>query len=132
MAETVETDDGDEMADRYPDVETYAPLLHDSVDHDAEKETTPTRRSLLQTVIQTMAAMKVQLVTLLSQYFSICKVLGFLVPKFIPWPNDGNQPVSKRELLPTAYLDALRGLAALFVFFCHMSYTVFSINIGYG
>lgn len=33
---------------------------------------------------------------------------------------------------PTAYLDGIRGLAALFVFFCHLSYTCFAIAEGWG
>ncbi|KAI8633807.1 acyltransferase family-domain-containing protein [Xylariaceae sp. FL1651] len=38
---------------------------------------------------------------------------------------------NKRALSPTAYLDGMRGLAALFVFFCHYFYTSFVISEGY-
>jgi peptidoglycan/LPS O-acetylase OafA/YrhL len=36
------------------------------------------------------------------------------------------------KLHPTAYLDGMRGLAALFVFFCHYSYQGFRIAESYG
>ena len=32
---------------------------------------------------------------------------------------------------PTAYLDGMRGLAALFVFFCHLAYTSFMVATGW-
>ncbi|KAI1188121.1 acyltransferase family-domain-containing protein [Nemania serpens] len=36
-----------------------------------------------------------------------------------------------RALSPTAYLDGMRGVAALFVFFCHYFYTAFFVAEGY-
>jgi hypothetical protein len=51
-----------------------------------------------------------------------------LIPSFLRKSNVGNQ----RRLSPTAYLDGMRGLAALFVFLCHYSYTCFVITVGYG
>lgn len=36
------------------------------------------------------------------------------------------------KVYPTAYLDGMRGLAALFVFFCHYAYGFFVITKGYG
>lgn len=57
---------------------------------------------------------------------------GFaLLPSFVQSrisPGDG-KPEKKH---PTAYLDGMRGLAALFVFFCHYTYTCFVITLGYG
>ncbi|KAE9986872.1 hypothetical protein Vi05172_g7973 [Venturia inaequalis] len=57
---------------------------------------------------------------------------GFvLLPSFVQsriTPDDG----TPAKIHPTAYLDGMRGLAALFVFFCHYLYTCFVINFGYG
>ncbi|KAI9698871.1 MAG: hypothetical protein M1820_007378 [Bogoriella megaspora] len=40
---------------------------------------------------------------------------------------------SKPErLFPTSHLDGMRGLAAFFVFFCHLSYNCFIITYGFG
>ncbi|KAG9254587.1 acyltransferase family-domain-containing protein [Emericellopsis atlantica] len=36
------------------------------------------------------------------------------------------------KLHPTAYLDGIRGLAALFVYFCHYSYQAFTVAEGWG
>ncbi|KIW06170.1 uncharacterized protein PV09_02656 [Verruconis gallopava] len=58
--------------------------------------------------------------------------IGFaLLPSFIQSRirRDERKP---EKLYPTAYLDGMRGLAALFVFFCHFSYGCFSITRGYG
>ncbi|KAI3318002.1 acyltransferase family-domain-containing protein [Xylariaceae sp. AK1471] len=43
----------------------------------------------------------------------------------------GNGSSNKKTLSPTAYLDGMRGLAALFVYFCHYFYTSFVISEGY-
>lgn len=51
-----------------------------------------------------------------------------LAPSFLRKSHAGAQ----QRLSPTAYLDGMRGLAALFVFFCHYSYTCFVITVGYG
>lgn len=57
---------------------------------------------------------------------------GFaLLPSFVQsriTPDDE----APGKIHPTAYLDGMRGLAALFVFFCHYLYTCFVITIGYG
>ncbi|QDS73962.1 hypothetical protein FKW77_008256 [Venturia effusa] len=57
---------------------------------------------------------------------------GFaLLPSFVQnqiTPDDGRPG----KIHPTAYLDGMRGLAALFVFFCHYFYTSFVITFGYG
>lgn len=60
----------------------------------------------------------------------------FLLPSFIQ-PYVSRDPrsrasTSSRHLSPTAYLDGMRGLAALFVYFCHYSYTSYIIAPGYG
>ena len=54
-----------------------------------------------------------------------------LLPSFVQhWIGfDRSKP---ETLSPTAYLDGMRGLAALFVFFCHFSYSCFVITRGYG
>ncbi|KAK3327828.1 acyltransferase [Cercophora scortea] len=61
----------------------------------------------------------------------LLRTLFFLLPSFIQsrltrttWAPD--------RLGPTAYLDGMRGLAALFVFFCHYFYTCFVIAQGWG
>jgi peptidoglycan/LPS O-acetylase OafA/YrhL len=53
-----------------------------------------------------------------------------LLPSFSRSLLSNERPKSQR-LSPTAYLDGMRGLAALFVFFCHYSYTCFVITNGY-
>ncbi|KAF2405653.1 hypothetical protein EJ06DRAFT_560885 [Trichodelitschia bisporula] len=55
------------------------------------------------------------------------RTLHFLLPSFL---RHTHGPTA--SLHPTAYLDGLRGLAALFVFFCHHAYTSFVITRGYG
>ncbi|KAI1199695.1 acyltransferase family-domain-containing protein [Nemania serpens] len=45
--------------------------------------------------------------------------------------NGGNRDGGARALSPTAYLDGMRGVAALFVFFCHYFYTAFFLAEGY-
>jgi peptidoglycan/LPS O-acetylase OafA/YrhL len=54
-----------------------------------------------------------------------------LIPSFVSarWRKDRSR---QDKLFPTAYLDGMRGLAALFVFFCHYTYTCFVITLGYG
>jgi peptidoglycan/LPS O-acetylase OafA/YrhL len=54
-----------------------------------------------------------------------------LLPSFVQ--NRISKDDSRTEkLYPTAYLDGMRGLAALFVFFCHYSYGCFVLTRGYG
>ncbi|KAK4168887.1 acyltransferase family-domain-containing protein [Cladorrhinum sp. PSN259] len=55
----------------------------------------------------------------------------FLLPSFLQ-PGLSTTPSSRLRLSPTAYLDGMRGLAALFVFLCHYTYTCFVIAHGYG
>ncbi|KAI1112177.1 acyltransferase family-domain-containing protein [Nemania sp. NC0429] len=43
----------------------------------------------------------------------------------------GGSGGAKKALSPTAYLDGMRGVAALFVFFCHYFYTAFVVAEGY-
>lgn len=54
-----------------------------------------------------------------------------LLPSFVQDRFHG-KPIESEKLAPTAYLDGMRGLAALFVFFCHMSYICFDLNWGFG
>jgi peptidoglycan/LPS O-acetylase OafA/YrhL len=67
---------------------------------------------------------------------SSCRALlcrsGFaLLPSFLQC-RLGKESRKPDKLFPTSYLDGMRGLAALFVFFCHYSYTFFTITDGYG
>ncbi|KAK3325465.1 acyltransferase [Apodospora peruviana] len=57
----------------------------------------------------------------------------FLLPSFVQSRFFSNHHRDRnRDLGPTAYLDGMRGLAALFVFFCHYFYTCFIIAQGWG
>jgi peptidoglycan/LPS O-acetylase OafA/YrhL len=54
-----------------------------------------------------------------------------LLPSFVQRRITGE--TSKPEkLYPTSHLDGIRGLAAFFVFFCHLSYSCFIITYGFG
>ncbi|KAJ4153985.1 hypothetical protein LMH87_010449 [Akanthomyces muscarius] len=55
----------------------------------------------------------------------------FLVPSFLQGRHAREQ-IRPAKLSPTAYLDGMRGLAALFVFFCHYFYQAFVIAEGWG
>jgi peptidoglycan/LPS O-acetylase OafA/YrhL len=63
-----------------------------------------------------------------------CGTAFFLLPSFIQarLSHDSRARASSVRPGPTAYLDGMRGLAALFVFFCHFSYTCFVIAQGWG
>ncbi|KAI1389980.1 acyltransferase [Hypoxylon trugodes] len=62
---------------------------------------------------------------------SILKTGIFLLPSFLH-PRTARERFRPEKLHPTAYLDGMRGLAALFVFFCHYFYTAFLIAEGWG
>jgi hypothetical protein len=55
----------------------------------------------------------------------------FLIPSFLQGRHAREQ-IRPAKLSPTAYLDGMRGLAALFVFFCHFSYQAFEIADSWG
>lgn len=55
----------------------------------------------------------------------------FLVPSFLQGRHAREQ-IRPAKLAPTAYLDGMRGLAALFVYFCHYFYQAFTIAKGWG
>jgi peptidoglycan/LPS O-acetylase OafA/YrhL len=55
----------------------------------------------------------------------------FLTPSFLQGRHAREQ-ICPSKLAPTAYLDGMRGLAALFVFFCHYSYQGFIIAKSWG
>lgn len=55
----------------------------------------------------------------------------FFVPSFLQGRHS-RERLRPTKLQPTAYLDGMRGLAALFVFFCHYTYQCFSIAESYG
>ncbi|KAM7216315.1 acyltransferase [Rhypophila decipiens] len=65
---------------------------------------------------------------------TLVKTFIFLLPSFIqPFSTSHHHPkVQKKKPGPTAYLDGMRGLAALIVFFCHYFYTCFVIAQSYG
>jgi hypothetical protein len=57
----------------------------------------------------------------------------FLVPSFLQGRAAREQFLRpSHKIAPTAYLDGIRGLAALFVFFCHYSYQCFIIAKSWG
>ena len=59
------------------------------------------------------------------------RFLIFLIPSFLQGRHAREQ-IRPAKLYPTAYLDGMRGLAALFVYFCHYSYQGFRIAQGWG
>ncbi|PNY23844.1 Uncharacterized protein TCAP_06216 [Tolypocladium capitatum] len=61
----------------------------------------------------------------------LVRVSIFLIPSFLQGRHAREQ-ICPAKLSPTAYLDGMRGLAALFVFFCHYFYQAFTIDEGWG
>lgn len=61
----------------------------------------------------------------------IIRLLIFLTPSFFQGRHAREQ-IRPAKLSPTAYLDGMRGLAALVVFFCHYFYQAFIIAEGWG
>lgn len=55
----------------------------------------------------------------------------FLTPSFLQG-RAAREQICPQKLSPTAYLDGMRGLAALFVFFCHYFYQAFKIAFSWG
>jgi peptidoglycan/LPS O-acetylase OafA/YrhL len=60
----------------------------------------------------------------------LCRSAFALLPSFVQHRFTSDHKPDK--LFPTSYLDGMRGLAALFVFFCHYSYNCFVITQGFG
>ncbi|OAA60715.1 Acyltransferase 3 [Cordyceps fumosorosea ARSEF 2679] len=56
----------------------------------------------------------------------------FLLPSFLQGRHVREQMIRPARLAPTTYLDGMRGLASLFVFFCHYFYQAFVIAEGWG
>ncbi|KAG8418148.1 hypothetical protein J3458_005584 [Metarhizium acridum] len=61
----------------------------------------------------------------------LIRVVVSLMPSFLQGRHAREQSCPPK-LAPTAYLDGMRGLAALFVFFCHYSYQAFTIAKSWG
>ncbi|KAM4065406.1 acyltransferase family protein [Hirsutella rhossiliensis] len=61
----------------------------------------------------------------------IIRLLTFLTPSFLQG-RYAREQLCPQKLSPTAYLDGMRGLAALFVFSCHYTYQGFVIAKGWG
>lgn len=59
------------------------------------------------------------------------RLLIALLPSWLQPRSSSTRSRAERSH-QTAYLDGIRGLAALFVFFCHYSYTCYVITTGYG
>ncbi|GAO18492.1 hypothetical protein UVI_02041720 [Ustilaginoidea virens] len=59
------------------------------------------------------------------------RLLIFLAPSFLQGRRARDQ-ICPPKVSPTAYLDGMRGLAALFVFFCHYFYQAFTIAKSWG
>lgn len=64
-------------------------------------------------------------------YSLIRRGARFLIPSFLQGP-EARQQIRPAEVSQTAYLDGLRGLAALFVFFCHLCFMGFWVGWGWG
>ncbi|KAF7531243.1 hypothetical protein G7Z17_g13739 [Cylindrodendrum hubeiense] len=61
----------------------------------------------------------------------VVRLAWFFVPSFLQGRSMREQ-IRPAKLGPTAYLDGMRGIAALFVYFCHFSYQSFGIASGWG
>ena len=79
------------------------------------------------------SAMKLPVESLASTHWRMLflRLLMFLIPSFLQGRHAREQ-IRPAKLSPTAYLDGMRGLAALFVYFCHYSYQAFIIAKGWG
>ncbi|KAF7556164.1 hypothetical protein G7Z17_g1610 [Cylindrodendrum hubeiense] len=66
--------------------------------------------------------------SLLSRPF-LTRLGWFLVPSYL---QGRHARQTSPKLSPTAYLDGMRGLAALCVLFCHYSYTAFDVGFSWG
>lgn len=61
----------------------------------------------------------------------LIRFLIFMTPSFLQGRHAREQ-IRPAKIYPTAYLDGMRGLAALVVFFCHYSYQAFTIAMSWG
>ncbi|KAJ4204548.1 hypothetical protein NW759_014885 [Fusarium solani] len=61
----------------------------------------------------------------------LTRLLIFLIPSFLQGRHAREQ-IRPAKLAPTAYLDGMRGLAALFVYIYHYSSQAFDTGVGWG
>ncbi|KAH7304686.1 acyltransferase 3 [Stachybotrys elegans] len=61
----------------------------------------------------------------------LTRLLVFSIPSFLQ-PRHIHEPIRSGKPAPTAYLNGLRGLAALFVYIFHYSYQAYNVNEGWG
>ncbi|KAI2620351.1 acyltransferase [Hypomontagnella submonticulosa] len=108
-------------------------LIDDRSLSDVESETTRVDLDDRFSTIQWAATAKTycNVLRLSSLSTAILKTGVFLIPSFLHHRYT-RERFRTEKLHPTAYLDGMRGLAALFVFFCHYFYTAFSIAEGWG
>lgn len=104
------------------------PLMEEMAFFDLEKQ--PQRNSIQRLMSRTVH--QISIIIGLCRATSISHILlrlfKFLIPSFLQGPEARAQ-IRPAKIHPTAYLDGMRGLAALAVFFCHyllQAYTVFS------
>ncbi|EGS18590.1 uncharacterized protein CTHT_0051950 [Thermochaetoides thermophila DSM 1495] len=103
-------------------------------DNDREEVIAQALEPQLQQILRTTRRIMRQIRSL------IIRLLIFFIPSFLQDRFTGRHGSSSsshvnstnNNLGPTAYLDGIRGVAALFVFFCHLLYTCFEIAPGYG
>lgn len=99
---------------------------HESDDFDPKGYITTSVTPILTTA--SAISLHVQPMTLKKCFF---QTMHFLKPAFLQGQR-GRDLIRPAKVHPTAYLDGIRGLSALFVFFCHYFYQSFTVAEGWG